>query len=87
MQILASGGIDEHEIERLIDAGAPIDGFGGGSSLAVSTDVPVLDSVYNWWPSTVDPCARPPKAKPPANPRRPPAHRSPHVARAAQHRS
>jgi nicotinate phosphoribosyltransferase len=44
--ILASGGIDEHEIERLLDAGAPIDGFGVGSSLAVSTDVPVLDSVY-----------------------------------------
>jgi nicotinate phosphoribosyltransferase len=46
LQILASGGIDEHEIERLLDAGAPIDGFGVGSSLAVSSDVPVLDSVY-----------------------------------------
>jgi nicotinate phosphoribosyltransferase len=46
MQILASGGIDEQEIERLLDAGAPIDGFGVGSSLAVSSDVPVLDSVY-----------------------------------------
>lgn len=46
MQILASGGIDEHAIERLLDAGAPIDGFGVGSSLAASTDAPVLDSVY-----------------------------------------
>jgi nicotinate phosphoribosyltransferase len=46
MQILASGGIDEHAIERLLDAGAPIDGFGVGSSLAVSSDAPVLDSVY-----------------------------------------
>ena len=46
MQVLASGGIDEHEIERMLDAGAPIDGFGIGSSLAVSTDAPVLDSVY-----------------------------------------
>ena len=46
MQILASGGIDEHEIERLIGAGAPIDGFGVGSSLAVSADAPVLESVY-----------------------------------------
>ncbi len=46
MQILASGGIDEREIERLLAAGAPIDGFGVGSSLAVSSDAPVLDSVY-----------------------------------------
>ncbi|MDQ3978572.1 MAG: hypothetical protein M3314_03345 [Actinomycetota bacterium] len=46
MQILASGGIDEHEIERLLGAGAPIDGFGIGSSLAVSSDAPVLDTVY-----------------------------------------
>ncbi len=46
IQILASGGIDEHEIERLIGAGAPIDGFGIGSSLGVSTDAPVLDTVY-----------------------------------------
>jgi nicotinate phosphoribosyltransferase len=46
MQILASGGVDEHTIERLLEAGAPIDGFGVGSSLAVSSDVPVLDSVY-----------------------------------------
>ena len=46
MQILASGGLDEHEIARLVETGAPIDGFGVGSSLAVSTDAPVLDSVY-----------------------------------------
>jgi nicotinate phosphoribosyltransferase len=46
MQILASGGIDEHEIERLLGAGAPVDGFGIGSSLAVSSDAPVLDTVY-----------------------------------------
>ncbi|MDQ3641603.1 MAG: nicotinate phosphoribosyltransferase [Actinomycetota bacterium] len=46
MQILASGGIDEHEIERLMSAGAPIDGFGIGSSLAVSSDAPVLDTVF-----------------------------------------
>ena len=46
MQILVSGGIDEHDIERLIGAGAPIDGFGVGSSLAVSSDAPILDSVY-----------------------------------------
>lgn len=46
MRVLVSGGLDEYEIERLLDAGAPIDGFGVGSSLAVSSDVPVLDTVY-----------------------------------------
>lgn len=47
MQILASGGLDEHEIHRLVhDEGAPIDGFGVGSALGVSDDAPTLDSVY-----------------------------------------
>jgi nicotinate phosphoribosyltransferase len=45
-RILASGGLDEHAIQRLVDGGAPIDGFGVGSSLATSTDAPTLDSVY-----------------------------------------
>ncbi|HWC12299.1 MAG TPA: nicotinate phosphoribosyltransferase [Acidimicrobiales bacterium] len=46
-KVLASGGLDEHEIHRLLDKEeAPIDGFGVGSSLAVSDDAPVLDSVY-----------------------------------------
>lgn len=44
--ILASGGIDEHEIARLVAAGAPIDGFGVGTRFGVSEDVPVLESVY-----------------------------------------
>lgn len=47
VQIFASGGLDEHEIHRLLHVeGAPIDGFGVGSSLGVSEDVPTLDSVY-----------------------------------------
>jgi nicotinate phosphoribosyltransferase len=46
VQILASGGLDEHAISRLLDAGAPIDGFGVGSSLGTSADAPTLDSVY-----------------------------------------
>jgi nicotinate phosphoribosyltransferase len=47
MRIIASGGLDEHEIRRLLhDEGAPIDGFGVGSALGVSADAPVLDSVY-----------------------------------------
>lgn len=47
VQIFASGGLDEHEIHRLLhEEGAPIDGFGVGSSLGASTDAPTLDSVY-----------------------------------------
>ncbi len=47
VRILASGGLDEHEIRRLLEAeAAPIDGFGLGSSLGVSDDAPNLDSVY-----------------------------------------
>jgi nicotinate phosphoribosyltransferase len=47
LQIVASGGIDEHLIERLLDRDrAPIDGFGIGSDLGVSADAAVLDTVY-----------------------------------------
>jgi nicotinate phosphoribosyltransferase len=44
--IFASGNLDEHAIARLVAAGAPIDGFGVGSRLAVSADAPYLDAVY-----------------------------------------
>lgn len=47
VQILVSGGLDEHEIHRLVHVErAPIDGFGVGSSLGVSADAPTLDSAY-----------------------------------------
>lgn len=46
VEIFASGGLDEHELERLTAAGAPIDGFGIGTDLDVSTDAPYLDCVY-----------------------------------------
>jgi nicotinate phosphoribosyltransferase len=44
--IFASGGLDEDEIEAMLRAGAPIDGFGVGTSLTTSSDVPSLDCVY-----------------------------------------
>lgn len=44
--IFASGGLDEHAIARLVGREAPIDGFGVGSHFGVSSDAPVLDSVY-----------------------------------------
>jgi nicotinate phosphoribosyltransferase len=44
--IFASGNLDERSIAGLLAAGAPIDGFGVGSRLAVSADAPFLDAVY-----------------------------------------
>jgi nicotinate phosphoribosyltransferase len=44
--IFASGGLDEDIIAALIAAGAPIDGFGVGTSLTTSSDVPALDCAY-----------------------------------------
>lgn len=46
VQIVASGNLDELEIERLLAAGAPIDSFGVGTKLDVSADAPYLDCVY-----------------------------------------
>jgi nicotinate phosphoribosyltransferase len=46
VQIFASGTLDEYRIAALLAAGAPIDGFGVGTSLAISTDAPALDCVY-----------------------------------------
>ncbi len=44
--IFASGGLDERDIARLVASGAPIDGFGVGTCLATSSDVPALDCAY-----------------------------------------
>jgi nicotinate phosphoribosyltransferase len=46
VRILVSGGLDEHDIERLLALGAPIDAFGVGTRLNVSADAPSLDLVY-----------------------------------------
>jgi nicotinate phosphoribosyltransferase len=44
--IFASGGLDEDAVADLLRAGAPIDGFGLGTSLTTSADVPALDCAY-----------------------------------------
>src|SRR6266545_4142246 len=44
--IFASGGLDETVIANIIRSGAPIDGFGIGSSLTTSYDAPGLDCAY-----------------------------------------
>ena len=45
-RIFASGNLDETRSANLIAAGAPIDGFGVGTSLVTSADAPSLDAVY-----------------------------------------
>jgi nicotinate phosphoribosyltransferase len=46
VRIFASGNLDEEELARLVRDGAPIDGFGVGTRLDVSADVPYLDCAY-----------------------------------------
>ena len=45
-EIVVSGDLEEEQILRLVEAGAPIDRFGVGTELGVSRDVPVLPGVY-----------------------------------------
>ena len=44
--IFASGGLDEDSLLGFVRAGAPIDGFGVGTSLTTSADAPDVDCVY-----------------------------------------
>lgn len=44
--IFASGGLAEDDLAEMLQAEAPIDGFGIGTSLTTSSDVPALDCAY-----------------------------------------
>jgi nicotinate phosphoribosyltransferase len=44
--IFASGNLDEYRVRNLLEAGAPIDGFGIGTALVTSSDAPYLEAVY-----------------------------------------
>lgn len=46
ISIFASGGLDEDKLQRFEAEGAPIDGYGIGTSLTTSEDVPALDCAY-----------------------------------------
>jgi nicotinate phosphoribosyltransferase len=46
VRILASGGLDEHEIAALMAAGAPIDSFAVGTKMGVAADAPYFDIAY-----------------------------------------
>ena len=44
--IFSSGNLDEYRLRELLQAGAPIDGFGIGTRLDTSADAPYLDCAY-----------------------------------------
>lgn len=46
VEIVLSGGLDEHAIEALVAQATPVDAFGIGTALVVSEDVPALDIAY-----------------------------------------
>jgi nicotinate phosphoribosyltransferase len=46
VKIFASATLDEYAIQKMLSAGAPIDGFGVGVKMGTSEDVPFLDTVY-----------------------------------------
>lgn len=46
IKIFASGNLDEYALAELTAQGAPIDGFGVGTRLDTSADVPYLDCAY-----------------------------------------
>jgi nicotinate phosphoribosyltransferase len=46
VKIMVSGDLDEARIARLVEAGAPVDGFGVGTELITSRDAPALGMVY-----------------------------------------
>lgn len=46
VRIFASSGLDEYKVHALVNSGAPIDGFGVGTKLAVMADAPELDMAY-----------------------------------------
>ena len=46
VKIVASGGLDEYQVDYLVQNGAPIDSFGVGTKMAVSGDAPWLDMAY-----------------------------------------
>ena len=55
VQVFATGGLDERQIQELLESGAPIDGFGVGTKLGVSADAPWAECVYKM----VEYCGRP----------------------------
>jgi nicotinate phosphoribosyltransferase len=58
VQIFASGNLDEYVLQKLIEGGAPIDGFGIGTRLDTSSDAPYLDCAYKLMEYGGRPCRK-----------------------------
>jgi nicotinate phosphoribosyltransferase len=46
VELVASGGLDEYSVAKLVASGAPIDSFAVGTHVVTSADAPWLDAVY-----------------------------------------
>ncbi len=46
VSIFVSGGINEYKIREILECGGKVDGFGVGTELTVSADLPYLDCAY-----------------------------------------
>jgi nicotinate phosphoribosyltransferase len=57
-KILASGNLDEYELQRLIGSGAPIDSFAVGTAMTTSADAPSLDCAYKLQEYAGRPCRK-----------------------------
>jgi len=56
--IFASGNLDEYALQALLAADAPIDGFGVGTRMNVSSDAPYLDCAYKLVAYAGRPCRK-----------------------------
>lgn len=56
--IFASSNLDEYVLQTLVDAGAPIDGFGIGTRMNTSSDAPSLDCAYKLVEYAGRPCRK-----------------------------
>ena len=57
-QILASGNLDEYQLQRLIASGAPIDSFAVGTAMTTSADAPSIDCAYKLQEYAGRPCRK-----------------------------
>ncbi len=57
-KILASGNLDEYQLQRLIAGGAPIDSFAVGTAMTTSADAPSLDCAYKLQEYAGRPCRK-----------------------------
>ena len=46
VRIIASGGLDEYGVDRLVREGAPIDAYAVGTKVGTAADAPFLDAAY-----------------------------------------